>query len=135
MRGAGSVRPPSYAAGIERGEEIVIDEMERRLNSSWQGWHLDKDRPVLRHETLAASHGYEIDLLRCTTGAALLGWIMEIQPSLGLPVLGLVRAFDDIFNPRINLCLDGETRSRRLSQRAIRRLVAEAREPGHDGSR
>jgi hypothetical protein len=65
----------------------------------------------------------------------LLGWIMEISPGLGAPVTGLVRAFDDILKPRINLCLDGETRSRRLSQRRIRQLVAEAREPGDDGSR
>lgn len=120
---------------MEPGGEVVIDEMERRLNSSWQGWHLSKERLVLWHETLAASSGYEIDLLRCTTSAVLLGWIMEISPGLGAPVLGLVRAFDDIFGPRINLCLDGETRSRRLSQRRIRKLVGHAREPGHDGSR
>lgn len=119
---------------MEPGEEVIIDEMERRLNSSWQGWHLDKDQLVLWHETMAASHGYEIDLLTCTTSAVLLGWIMEISPGLGTPVIGLVRAFDDILNPRINLCLDGETRSRRLSQRAIRRLVAEAQEPGPDSS-
>ena len=112
------------------GEDIVIDAMEWRLNSSWQGWHLDKDRLVLWHEIPAASHGYEVNLLTCTTSAVLLGWIMEISPGLGTAVTGLVRAFDDILNPRINLCLDGETRSRRLSQRAIRRLVAEAREPG-----
>jgi hypothetical protein len=116
-------------------EEVAIDAMEAGLNRGWQGWHLDKDRLVLWHETLAATHGYEIDLLRCTTSTVLLGWIMEIQPSLGTPVMGLVRAFDDIFNPRINLCLDGETRSRRLTQRAIRRLVAEAEEPGANGTR
>lgn len=120
---------------MEPGEDFVIDEMERRLNSGWQGWYLDKDRLVLRHETLAATHGYEIDLLTCATSAVLLGWIMEIQPSLGAPVMGLVRAFDDIFHPRINLCLDDETRSRRLTQRAIRRLVAEAEEPRDDSSR
>jgi hypothetical protein len=116
-------------------DEVVIDAIEWRLNASWQGWHLDKDQLVLWHETLAASRGYEIDLLRCTTSTVLLGWIMEISPGLGAVVTGLVRAFDDILNPRINLCLDGETRSRRLSQRAIRRLVAEAGEPGPDGSR
>lgn len=108
---------------------VAIDEMERRLNSGWQGWHLDKDRLVLRHETLGRTHGYEIDLLTCATSADLLGWIMEISPGLGAAVMGLVRAFDDIFQPRINLCLDGVSRSRRLSQRKIRRLVAEAREP------
>jgi hypothetical protein len=116
-------------------EQVRIDEMEARLNRGWQGWHLDKDNLVLRHETLAATHGYEIDLLRCNTSAAVLGWIMEIQPSLGAPVMGLVRAIDDILQPRINLCLDGETRSRRLTQRRIRKLVAEAREPGEDRSR
>ena len=115
--------------------EVVFGEMERRLYSGWQGWHLDKDRLVLDHETMGASHGYEIDLLRCNTSAELLGWIMEITAGAGMVILGLVRAFDDILQPRINLCLDGETRSRRLSQRAIRRLVAEAREPGPDGSR
>jgi hypothetical protein len=114
---------------MEPGEEVVFGEMERRLYSGWQGWHLDKERLVLSHETLAASHGYEIDLLTCTTSTVLLGWIMEMSPGLGLPVLGLVRAFDDILNPRINLCLDGETRSRRLSQRKIRRLVADVQEP------
>jgi hypothetical protein len=41
---------------MEPGGEVVISEMERRLNSSWQGWHLDKEQFVLRHETLAASH-------------------------------------------------------------------------------
>lgn len=120
---------------MEPGDEVIIDAMEWRLNSSWQGWHLDKDRLVLWHETLAASRGYEIDLLTCTTSAVLLGWIMEISPGLGEVVIGLVRAFDDILNPRINLCLDGETRSRRLSQRRIRQLVAEAQEPGRGGSR
>jgi hypothetical protein len=90
---------------------------------------------VLWHETLAASRGYEIDLLTCTTSAILLGWIMEISPGLGTVVTGLVRAFGDILNPRINLCLDGDTRSRRLTRRAILRLVAEAEEPGPDGSR
>jgi hypothetical protein len=114
---------------MEPGEEVVISELERRLNSSWHGWHLDKERLVLSHETLAASHGYEIDPLPRTPSAVLLGWIMEISPGLGAPVMGLVRAFDDILQPRITLCLDGETRSRRLSQRAIRKLVAEAREP------
>jgi hypothetical protein len=114
---------------MEPGEEVIFGEMEARLNRGWQGWHLDKDRLVLWHETLAATHGYEIDLLTCTTSAVLLGWIMEIQPSLGVPVMGLVRAFDDILQPRINLCLDGETRSRRLSQRRIRKLVADAQEP------
>ena len=105
--------------------------MERRLNPGWQGWHLDKENLVLSHETLAASHGYEIDLLTCTTSAVLLGWIMEISPGLGAPVMGLVRAFDDILQPRITVCRDSETRSRRLSQRAIRQLVA--RGPGTIG--
>ena len=79
---------------------------------------------------MAGSGGsYTIDLLRCTTSAALLGWIMEISAGVGMPIVGLVRAFDDIFQPRINLCLDGETRSRRLSRRKIRELVAAAQEP------
>lgn len=68
--------------------EVAIDEMERRLNSGWQGWHLDKDRLVLRHETLAASHGYEIDLRTCNTSAELLGWIMGISPGMGTAVTG-----------------------------------------------
>ena len=120
---------------MEPGEDVVFGEMEWRLYSGWQGWHLDKDNMVLRHETMGASHGYEIDLRRCNRSAELLGWIMEITPGAGVAILGLVRAFDDILQPRINLCLDGESRSRRLSQRAIRRLVAEAQEPGPDGSR
>jgi hypothetical protein len=120
---------------VDPNEEVVIGEMERRLNSSWQGWHLDKDELVLRHETLSASHGYTIDLLRCTTSAALLGWIMEISPGVGMPIVGLVKAFDDMFNPRINLCRDAETRGMRLSQERIRELVASAHEPQHDGSR
>jgi hypothetical protein len=65
---------------MEPGEELVIDELERRLNLSWQGWHLDKEKLVLWHETLSASHGYAIDLLRCITSAELLGWIMELRP-------------------------------------------------------
>jgi hypothetical protein len=105
------------------------------FNASWQGWHLDKDRLVLWHDTLAASRGYEINLLTCTTRAVLLGWIMEITADAGMVVIGLVRAFDGTLHPRINLCLDRETRSRRLSQRAIRKLVADAQEPGPDGSR
>jgi hypothetical protein len=120
---------------MEPGEEVVFDEMERRLNLSWQGWHLDKDDMVLRHETLSASHGYTIDMLRCTTSAQLLGWILELAPGLGAPILGLVRAFDDIFNPRMNLCPDGDSKGRKLSQRKIRELVAAAHEPPHDGSR
>jgi hypothetical protein len=111
------------------GEEFVADEMERRFYLGWQGWHLDKERLVLWHERLAKSNGYEIDLLRCNTSAEVLGWIMEIGPAFGLPIIGLVRAFDDILQPRINLCLDGESRSRRLTQRKIRQLVAQAREP------
>jgi hypothetical protein len=133
--GAGVSGPSFTLAHMDPFEEVAIDAMEERLNRGWQGWHLDKDQLALRHETLAVTHGYEIDLLTCTTSAAVLGWIMEISPGLGAPVMGLVRAFDDILQPRINLCLDGETRSRRLTQRQIRRLVAEAEEPGPDGPR
>ena len=118
-------------ARVEPGEEVVFDELERRLNSSWQGWHLDKDDLVLRHETLSASHGYTINLLRCTTSAELLGWIMELSPGIGAPIMGLVRAFDDILEPRINLCPEGEPKGRRLNQRKIRELVAAAHEPQH----
>ena len=95
---------------MDSHDEAIAGELERRFNSSWQGWHLDKDNLTLWHETLSDSHGYTIDLLRCSTSAALLGWIMEISAGVGMPIVGLVRAFDDIFQPRINLCLDGETR-------------------------
>jgi hypothetical protein len=119
---------------MDPGEEVLFGEQERRLNSGWQGWHLDKESLVLRHETLSASHGYTIDLLRCTTSAALLGWIMEIDAGIGAPILGLVRAFDDILQPRINLCPEGEPKGRKLGPREIRELVAAAHEPPHDGS-
>ena len=125
-----SPRPPgSNVTHMDSHDEAIAGELERRFNSSWQGWHLDKDNLTLWHETLSDSRGYTIDLLRCTTSAALLGWIMEISAGVGRPIVGLVRAFDDIFQPRINLCLDGETRSRRLSRRKIRELVAAAQEP------
>jgi hypothetical protein len=120
---------------MDPGEEVVFGELERRLNSSWQGWHLDKENLVLRHEILSTSHGYTIDLLRCTTSADVLGWIMELDAGLGAPILGLVRAFDDILQPRINLCPEAEPKGRKLSQRKIRDLVAAAHEPQHDGSR
>ena len=119
----------SNVTHMDSHDEAIAGELERRFNSSWQGWHLDKDNLTLWHETLSDSRGYTIDLLRCTTSAALLGWIMEISAGVGMPTVGLVRAFDDIFQPRINLCLDGETRSRRLSRRKIRELVAAAQEP------
>jgi len=119
----------SSVTHMDSHDEAIAGELERRFNSSWQGWHLDKDNLTLWHETLSDSRGYTIDLLRCTTSAALLGWIMEISAGVGMPIVGLVRAFDDIFQPRINLCLDGETRSRRLSRRKIHELVAAAQEP------
>jgi hypothetical protein len=31
---------------MKPGEELVFNEMERRLNLSWQGWYLDKDDVV-----------------------------------------------------------------------------------------
>jgi hypothetical protein len=102
---------------------------------SWQGWHLDKEKLVLWHETLSASHGYAIDLLRCTTSAELLGWIMELSPGTGAPVLGLVRAFDDILKPRLNLCPDATSKGRTMRQREIRELIATAHEPEHGGPR
>src|SRR5580704_19744680 len=100
----------SNVTHMDSHDEAIAGELERRFNSSWQGWHLDKDNLTLWHETLSDSRGYTIDLLRCTTSAALLGWIMEISAGVGMPIVGLVRAFDDIFQPRINLCLDGETK-------------------------
>lgn len=118
---------------MDSPDEVIIGELERRLNLSWQGWHLDNDELVLRHETLSASHGYTINLLTCATSAELLGWIMELSPAIGMPILGLVRAFDDIFKPRINLCPDGAQRGQRLSERRIRELVAAANEPPGDG--
>jgi hypothetical protein len=70
----------------------------------WGVWRLNVPTLELIYEE--DRYHYAIDLERCTTSAALLDWIFQIEgKDWGPKVLcDLIRAFDDIFDPQRNLC-------------------------------
>jgi hypothetical protein len=71
----------------------------------WGNWALDPKNLTLTH----AAEGYEIDLERIHTSAAVLDWIFQVQHKAWADAgttHDLLRAFDDILDPQANYCSD-----------------------------
>ena len=103
-----SALPDDWRKLFHTPEETVsaLDEEDAR---QWGGWRLQTSNWVLIYEETRNQRRvpiYEIDLERCTTSAALLDWIFQINGKGWGPkaMADLIDAFDDIFYPQKNLC-------------------------------
>lgn len=92
----------------------------------WGPWRLDPDNLALVLVDREAHWLYTIDLERCTTAAAVLDWIMQVNgKGWADRVVGpLVAALDDVLYPQSTLCSWG--RSKRLPKDELRKMVNEA---------
>jgi hypothetical protein len=69
----------------------------------WGNWQFEPKNLTLTHST----EGYEIDLERIHSSAAILDWIFQIQGKAwadAKTMHDLLRAFDDILAPQDNYC-------------------------------
>ena len=92
----------------------------------WGNWKFDPKNLTLEH----SGEGYEIDLERIHTCAAMLDWIFQIQAKSwadAKTMRDLLRAFDDILSPQVNYCpgeqdqrADGGKLAREYAERATR---------------
>jgi hypothetical protein len=92
----------------------------------WGNWEFDPKNLTLEHK----GEGYEIDLERIHTSAAVLDWIFQIQGKSwadAKTMHDLLRAFDDILSPQANYCpgeqdqrADGGKLTREFAARAAR---------------
>jgi hypothetical protein len=102
-----------------------------RHGTRWGNWTLDACRLVLVYnphgpaqytrpydpDLVGCYSGYEVDLERCTTSAAVLDWIFQIETH-GYDVENFVSAIADLLNPQQTLCsgcLFGAQSDRRLN--------------------
>jgi hypothetical protein len=88
-----------------------LDSHDPRKDSirQWGDWTLQTDNWTLVHR----KEGYEIDLESCNTSAELEDWIFQILgKNWATPQVlsDLLHAFDDIFDPRANLCSGGASK-------------------------
>jgi hypothetical protein len=92
----------------------------------WGHWALDPKNLTLTH----TAEGYEIDLERVRTSAAILDWIFQLQHKAWADagtMHDLLRAFDDILAPQANYCsweedkrADGGKLAREFAERGSR---------------
>jgi hypothetical protein len=105
----------------------------------WGDWVFDLGPLTLTHEVM----GYQIDLARARSSAAILDWVVQVLGkgwADAATVCDLLRAFDDLLQPQVNDCPWEEDRraaGARLAKdfpRRGRRDCAEVprRAPGHD---
>lgn len=69
----------------------------------WGNWQFEPTSLTLTH----TGEGYEIDLERIHTSAALLDWIFQIQGKSwadAQTMYDLIEAFDEILSPQANYC-------------------------------
>jgi hypothetical protein len=112
---------------------VVIEGRENdahQLTGGLLHWRYDAARRVLVHQH-PHSYGYEVDVERCNTPAAVLDWIAQVagktwaleQPEC---IGELVIALDTLFHLQAILCPFGQ--ARRIDATAV--LTARARELG-----
>ena len=67
-----------------------------------------------KHLTLDHRDGYTVSLKDCTSSAAILDWIFQIQQKTWADngtMMGLLQAFEDVLHPQENFCSLGEERN------------------------
>jgi hypothetical protein len=81
-------------------------ETQRRRRTQYGRWRFDEERLVLV-DTGANGYGYEIDLEKCTTSAAVLDWIAQMRTKTWInteDIGDLVEAFDRLIGLQSTLC-------------------------------
>lgn len=85
----------------------------------WGPWSIDA-----KHLTLVHEH-YEVSFRDCTSSAAILDWIFQIQGKTWadkVTMFNLLKAFDDVLHPQENYCgggVDHQVDGGALAQRYI----------------
>jgi hypothetical protein len=77
------------------------------MTTRWGAWAFYPAELILLHE----KEDYDIDLAACTTSAAVLDWIAQVEGKVWATpsdVGYLVAAICDLLNPQANLCSFGE---------------------------
>jgi hypothetical protein len=97
-----STSPDDWRSLFHTHEELAAALADSEDRRRWGIWRLETSTWELVNEE---TH-YRIDLERCTTSAALLDWIFQINGKGWGPkaMADLIDAFDDIFYPQENLC-------------------------------
>jgi hypothetical protein len=88
----------------------------------WGPWRLSGTRLA------DDQHGYDVELLTCTSSAEVLDWLCQITAKdWGSPhVVGhLVRAFNEVLNPQANLCSWGQPMT--MTKAQIRQVILDYR--------
>lgn len=103
---------------VKTGEELLAEYKAHRASikhgKRWGNWTLDAIRLVLVYNENGPYQsdepdwegcylGYEVDLEKCTTNAAVLDWIFQIEMH-GFDVAHFVDALADLLHPQATLC-------------------------------
>jgi len=86
--------------------DIMLKAGEEVLPTRWGNWEYHHENYTLQYVD-EGQWIYEIDLDRCTTSAALLDWIMQIQQKTWanpVDLRDLLKAIDDLLYPQANYC-------------------------------
>ncbi len=87
------------------GRNLITSSVAQRevQTMRWGNWVFDQKNLTLPH----SSEGYEIDLEKIHSSAAILDWIFQIQSKAWADektMHDLLRAFDGILDPQSNYC-------------------------------